>query len=91
MKGNDIASLTLLATRGTEFLPPFNEGAAQVNVVLPPGTNLDTANLYGRRLEKIALAFVPPELAKPGNTVWVEIRGKSVEARTVALPFYKRA
>jgi CzcA family heavy metal efflux pump len=50
-----ISSLAILATRGTEFLPPFNEGAAQVNVVLPPGTNLETANLYGRRLETIAM------------------------------------
>jgi CzcA family heavy metal efflux pump len=30
---------------GSDFLPPFDEGAAQVNVVLPPGTSLAQSNL----------------------------------------------
>lgn len=29
---------------GSDFLPPFDEGAAQVNVVLPPGTSLTQSN-----------------------------------------------
>ena len=28
----------LLATAGSQFLPPFNEGVAQINLVLPPDT-----------------------------------------------------
>ncbi|QEG41277.1 efflux RND transporter permease subunit [Roseimaritima ulvae] len=34
-----------------DFLPPFNEGAVQLNVVLPPGTSLATSNDISRRVE----------------------------------------
>lgn len=34
-----------------DFLPPFNEGAVQLNVVLPPGTSLATSNEIGKRVE----------------------------------------
>ncbi|MCO6044114.1 efflux RND transporter permease subunit [Aeoliella sp. ICT_H6.2] len=36
----------------SDFLPPFNEGAVQVNVVLPPGTSLATSNDVARRVEQ---------------------------------------
>lgn len=45
----------LLFTRGSSFLPEFNEGSAQVNLVLPPDTSLETSNAFGRRLEKILM------------------------------------
>ncbi|MEZ6060749.1 MAG: efflux RND transporter permease subunit [Planctomycetaceae bacterium] len=35
-----------------DFLPPFNEGAIQLNVVLPPGTSLQTSNDIGHRVEQ---------------------------------------
>lgn len=38
-----------------------------------------------------ALGYVPSAEAQVGNTIAVEIRGKSVAAEIVALPFYKRA
>jgi HME family heavy-metal exporter len=41
----------------SDFLPPFNEGAVQVNVLLPPGTSLDTsqevAAVVEERLQQI--------------------------------------
>jgi CzcA family heavy metal efflux pump len=45
-----------VATRlGRDFLPPFNEGAVQVNVLLPPGTSLASSNrIAGMVDERIA-------------------------------------
>lgn len=35
-----------------DFLPPFNEGSIQLNVVLPPGTSLATSNEINQTVEK---------------------------------------
>ncbi|MDA8744396.1 efflux RND transporter permease subunit [Rubripirellula amarantea] len=35
-----------------DFLPPFNEGTIQLNVVLPPGTSLSASNAIARTVEK---------------------------------------
>lgn len=35
-----------------DFLPPFNEGSVQLNVVLPPGTSLATSNSINRTVEQ---------------------------------------
>lgn len=37
---------------GKDFLPPFDEGAAQVNVYLPPGTSLETSREVSRIVDK---------------------------------------
>lgn len=34
----------LVVNLGSDFLPAFDEGAAQVNLVLPPGSSLETSN-----------------------------------------------
>ncbi len=34
-----------------DFLPPFNEGTVQLNVVLPPGTSLTASNTINRTVE----------------------------------------
>ena len=47
-----VAALVVLGTRGSQFLPPFNEGTAQINLILPPGASLDTSDEFGRRLEQ---------------------------------------
>ncbi|MEQ8839094.1 MAG: efflux RND transporter permease subunit, partial [Lacipirellulaceae bacterium] len=36
----------------SDFLPPFNEGAVQVNVLMPPGTSLATSNEVALRVEQ---------------------------------------
>jgi len=40
--------------------------------------------------QAIALAYVPPHLAEPGQTLAVEIRGKACPAVVVKRPFYRR-
>ncbi len=40
--------------------------------------------------KNIGLAFLPPEFAKPGEEIKIDIRGKKVSAVTVSTPFYKR-
>jgi CzcA family heavy metal efflux pump len=36
----------------SDFLPPFNEGAVQINVVLPPGTSLQTSGQIAQKVEQ---------------------------------------
>ena len=39
-----VASLILVMRLGTDFLPAFDEGAAQINFALPPGSSLEASN-----------------------------------------------
>jgi HME family heavy-metal exporter len=41
-----------VASLDRDFLPPFNEGAVQLNVLLPPGTSLATSNQINRTVEQ---------------------------------------
>jgi HME family heavy-metal exporter len=52
-----IASGIAMSRMQSDFMPPFDEGVAQLNVLLPPGTSLrrskDVATMVERRLNKI--------------------------------------
>ncbi len=52
-----VVSGLVVAGLGRDFLPPFNEGTVQLNVLLPPGTSLDAsqriASMVEERLKKV--------------------------------------
>jgi CzcA family heavy metal efflux pump len=48
-----VAISCIAVTRlGTDFLPPFNEGTAQINIIIAPGNSLDTSNRIARMAEE---------------------------------------
>ncbi|MCC6493461.1 MAG: efflux RND transporter permease subunit [Pirellulales bacterium] len=49
-------SVAAVAHLGRDFLPPFNEGAVQVNVLLPPGSSLEASNRIGALVDQRLLA-----------------------------------
>lgn len=51
----------LVVSLGTDFLPPFDEGAAQVNITLPPGSSLETSNRVTRMVDKAFRKHMAPE------------------------------
>jgi len=54
-----------------------------------PVTEATSGGLSPTLGKGIALAYLPPELASPGTSVSLEVRGREVPARVVALPFLK--
>ena len=55
-----------------DFLPPFNEGAVQINVLMPPGTSLSTSNQVGQRVER-RLGEIPDILSMVRKTGRAEL------------------
>ncbi len=62
----------------------------------PVGTGEDAAGVvtsgtFSPTLERsVAMAYLPPDAAVPGQPAWVDLRGKRRKAQIVALPFYRK-
>jgi CzcA family heavy metal efflux pump len=46
-------SVVIVSQLGRDFLPSFNEGSVQVNVLLPPGTSLEASNRSAAGVDRI--------------------------------------
>lgn len=59
------------------------DASGNVIGVVTSGTQSPSLN------KAIGMGYVPTALAKPGNEIFISIRGKAIKASTVAIPFYK--
>ena len=69
-----IASVILVSQLGTDFLPPFDEGAAQINFALPPGSSLEASNRASLMVDAALARHLHSQEANPKGLVNAFVR-----------------
>jgi CzcA family heavy metal efflux pump len=69
-----VASLILVTRLGTDFLPPFDEGAAQINFALPPGSSLEASNRASVMVDAALATHLRTQDANPKGLVNAFVR-----------------
>jgi CzcA family heavy metal efflux pump len=67
-----LIAVLLFPFMGREFLPPFNEGALNINASLPPGSSLQESNRIGKIIEA-AIHEVPEVVSTTRRTGRAEL------------------
>ena len=67
-----VLAVAAIPFMGREFLPPFNEGALNINATLPPGTSLQESNRVGVLIER-ALRETPEVVSTTRRTGRAEL------------------
>jgi CzcA family heavy metal efflux pump len=67
-----LIAVLLFPLMGREFLPPFNEGALNINASLPPGSSLQESNRIGKIIEA-AIHEVPEVVSTTRRTGRAEL------------------
>ena len=69
-----VFSVLLVTAMGKDFLPPFDEGAAQVNLFAPPGTSLETSRELSQMADKNFLKLIKSEEDPHAPLLWFTCR-----------------
>lgn len=69
-----VVGVLLAMAMGKDFLPPFDEGAAQVNLFAPQGTSLETSRELSQIADKNLLALVKSETNPKAPLLWFTCR-----------------
>jgi len=75
-----IASLLLIPSIGTEFMPPSDEGEVRINGEMEVGIHLDIADQQTRRLESLVYPLVPESISSVTTVSATGTRGNATSS-----------